>query len=136
MLVLAENYHHFSPTGSFHSNQMTIDVFLSPQSIVIKLYPCLSSVFPFLFLMFICFPLLLTIFPQLILNFIHDSQCFRMEVRMEVLALSDILSHVQFSPEASPSPPNRGANMRHSSWTSSEAEQSHDPSSCASCHSC
>lgn len=76
------------PLAVFTTNQMTTDVLISLQSVAIKLYPCLSSVFPSVFLMFICFPLLLTLSPQLIINFFHDSQLSR-SVRMEVLTLSD-----------------------------------------------
>lgn len=115
---------------------MTNDVFLSPQSVAKKLYPYLISVFHSVFLMIICFPLLFTLSPQLIINFFHDSQLSR-SVRMEVLSVSDYSKPGSvFYWTIFHTTQQRWEYEAHSSWTSFGAEQSHDPSSCASCHLC
>lgn len=59
------------------------------------MYPSLGSVFPFVFLIIICFPLLLSLSPQLLINFFHDSQLSRC-VRTEARALYG-LSQARFS---------------------------------------
>lgn len=79
--------------------------------------------------MFICFPLLLT---QLILNFFHDSQCSR-SVRMEVLSLWHSKPGSVFAWNISLTTQQRWeyeAKFLDLLWD----WESHDPSSCGSCH--
>lgn len=123
------------PLTLFTPHQMTTHVFLSPQSVAIKLYPCLRSVFPPVILVLFCFLLLLTLSPQLIINFFHTLNS--PDVSEWMFSLSGlfkpgsgftwIISHITQQ---------RWEYEAHNSWTSSEAGQSHDPSSCASCHLC